>query len=812
MYRYTSFCGRGAARKPGRSREIPSPVPKQAYPLTLSNLRLNRSKPCLRSYAQGYGLFSWLFVLSIIAGQVAAVAQVMEGELRVSVRDPSGKAVAARVELTGRSPQFHAAAQADDAGEAVLRRLPPGVYQLRVEHDGFADFTRNVQIRSAVPQAIEVVLQLRVVNSEITVKDAAPLLDTGKPTLVMHAGREQLEQTLGTTLGRSTIDVVTTMPGWLLEANAVLHPRGSEYDTQYVIDGMPLYDNRSIAFAPAFENSEFEAVNVLTAGIPAEYGRRLGGVIALDTRRVGALGHRSEVDLEGGSYDSYLGSLSHQYSNETTALSVGLQGGHTDRYLDPPSLENFTNKASSSGANARLEHDLDSRDRLSFYFRSNRAGFLVPNDLVQQAAGQRQDRRSGETAGQVHYQRVISARTLASVRGMVRDLSSDLWSNTLSTPVFVQQDRGFREGAVTGDVTIENEHHTVKMGADLRVSTIREAFLLGEPRDLPELRLDFHDHRRGSEASAFVQDQLHFGNFAANVGVRFDHYKLLIEDDAVSPRVALSYYVRPADLLLRASYDRVFQPPPNENLLLSSGAGLGLDNIDAIPVPASRAHFFEVGLRKPLGDALRLDVSHYWRTFRNAIDDDVFLNTGVSFPITFDTARIEGTELRIELPSWRGLSSFVSYSNMLGRASSPVTGGLFLEGGEAEQLRDVVERFAITQDQRNTLAAQIRFEPHPRVWFLAGARYGSGLPVELEDDDSGDDDGDEMGQLPPGNSDEDGTTPVTEMATVTTTARLSSRFRKRFSTKWISRAAGCGPISASTCRWECACGSATRNR
>jgi hypothetical protein len=169
-------------------------------------------------------------------------------------------------------------------------------------------------------------------------------------------------------------------------------------------------------------------------------------------------------------------------------------------------------------------------------------------------------------------------------------------------------------------------------------------------------------------------------------------------------------------------------------------------------VPASRAHFFEVGLRKPLGNLVRLDVSHYWRTFRNYIDDDVFLNTGVSFPITFDTARVEGTEVRFEMPRWRGVSSFVSYSNMLGRASSPVTGGLFIEGGEAEELRDVVEHFPISQDQRNTLAAQIRVEPHRRVWFSVGARYGSGLPVELEDDN---DDGDEDEAQHEEESDED---------------------------------------------------------
>jgi hypothetical protein len=80
---------------------------------------------------------------------------------------------------------------------------------------------------------------------------------------------------------------------------------------------------------------------------------------------------------------------------------------------------------------------------------------------------------------------------------------------------------------------------------------------------------------------------------------------------------------------------------------------------------------------------------------------------------------------------------------MHGTASSPVTGGLFLEGGETEELRDQVQRFPITQDQRNTLAAHVRFEPHRRAWFLGGIRYGSGLPVELEEEDD-----DDIGEQP----------------------------------------------------------------
>ena len=681
----------------------------------------------------------------------------MDGRLEVRVLDSSRRGIPASLELASRSPEFVATADADSGGTAVIHRIPPGTYRLAVRHPGFELSEHQVELRSAVPQAIEVVLNLAPLREEITVRASVPLFEPLRPSVAVRAGRQTLDRTPGTTLGRSTVDVVTTMPGWLLEANAVLHPRGSEYDTQYVIDGMPLYDNRSIAFAPAFENTEFEAVSVLTAGIPAEYGRRLGGVIALDTRRAALKDHRFAADLQGGSYwtasgalshqYARIGAFSHQYARNRTEVSLGVHGGSTNRYLDPPSLENFTNDGNSRGANMRFARDLSSRDRLTLYARTNRTGFLVPNDLVQQEAGQRQDRKSTESAGQVHYQGAFSARTLVSIRGMVRDLTAELWSNKLSTPVYVLQDRGFREGALTGDLTFDGERHTLKVGGDVRLNGIRERFLVAEPDELPEFDIDFRDRRRSTDASLFVQDRFRAGNLAASLGVRFDHYSLLISDRAVSPRLAASYYVPGAALQFYASYDRIFQPPPIENLLLSSAAtGLALVGVEeSLPLPASRAHFFEVGLRKPFGDAMRLDVKHYWRRFRNAIDDDVFLNTGISFPITFDTAEIEGTEVRLETPRWRGISAVASYSNMLGRTFSPVTGGLFVEGGEAEELRDVAKEFPISQDQRNTVATMIRLQLHRRIWTSAGLRYGSGLPVELEDDDDNgeEDDGSE---------------------------------------------------------------------
>src|SRR5262249_10513844 len=58
-------------------------------------------------------------------------------------------------------------------------------------------------------------------------------------------------------------------------------------------------------------------------------------------------------------------------------------------------------------------------------------------------------------------------------------------------------------------------------------------------------------------------------------------------------------------------------------------------------------------------------------------------------------------------------------------------GGLFL-GDEVNDLLNSDASFPVSQDQRNTLRSQVRFQPHPRYWLAFGASYNSGLPFEIE--------------------------------------------------------------------------------
>ena len=131
---------------------------------------------------------------------------------------------------------------------------------------------------------------------------------------------------------------------------------------------------------------------------------------------------------------------------------------------------------------------------------------------------------------------------------------------------------------------------------------------------------------------------------------------------------------------------------------------------------------------------MRLDASYFRRDIRNFADDDLLVNTGVGFPIAFHSARIRGMETKLEIPRWGRFSGFVSYSNTIGIGQFPIAGGLFL-GDNSGDLLTSNARFPVTQDQRNTARAWVRYQIHPRVWTAWSASYNSGLPSDTLDQD-----------------------------------------------------------------------------
>jgi hypothetical protein len=675
-----------------------------------------------------------LFFLSV----PSARAQRVRGELRIEVHDPRGTAVATSGELVSEANGFRRTFTTGPEGRYIAQDLPFGVYRLSLQAEGFAPWSDLVEIRSDVPVRVAVTLGVAPVTTKVEVNDSATLVDPYSTGSLYSIGRQTIEEHAAAQPGRKLLDLVSEQPGWLYEANGVLHPRGSEYDVQFVVDGLPLTQNRSPAFAPSFDAGDVESLRVLTASFPAEYGRKLGGIVEVTTKKDVQAGWHGRLEAGGGSFSTLNGAAGISYAREANRLSVGGEGFHTDRYLDPPVLANYTNRGNATGFSASYERDFSTSDRLRVSVTHNAVRFLVPNELVQQQAGQRQDIQNTETSGRIYFQHTISPELFMSFSGSARDLSATLSSNPFATPVIVSQDRGYREGYVRADLAGHHGHHDWKTGGDGIFSPVHEAlqYTITDPTQFdPGTQLNFqfpYQRKWDVEPSLYVQDQMRLGRWNFSAGLRFDHYGFVIHESAWSPRIGISRFVPALNLLLHASYDRVFQTPAVENLLLASSSLLDAisPSVLRLPVKPGRGNYYEGGVTKAFLGRLRLDANIFRRDFRQYSDDDVLLDTGVSFPIAFAKARIFGEEIRTEIPQWGRFSGYLSYANQSGYGQGPITGGLFLGSDAANALTDT-SKFAVTQDQRNSLRARVRFQAPRHAWLAMGVQYGSGLPANI---------------------------------------------------------------------------------
>jgi hypothetical protein len=665
-----------------------------------------------------------------------SLGQTNQGGIRFHITDQAGLGVKTLVTIASEANQYRRSLATDEHGDLTVQRLPYGVYQVEIRQPGFADSLETIEVRSSVPSDSQIQLKVASIRESVDVSAPTTLVNPDQPGAINQIGNETIEHRLSSVPGRSLQDLVNSQPGWLYEGNAVLHPRGSEYQTQFVVDGIPLTDNRSPSFGPEIEADNLESVSIYTAGFPAEYGRKMGGVVELNTLEDSQPGYHAELVLSGGSFESAGAFGRVQATVGKNTFSASASGDMTSHYLNPVVPQNYTNTGTIADFSVGYERDLTSKDRLRFSVRHELARYLIPNEQVQQAAGQIQSADNFETMGVVVYQHTFSSSTVTDFRGMVRDNSNDFYSNPDSTPIMPLQHNWFREGYFRGTVTVNHGRHEWKFGVESDNMFLNENFSyqITDPTQFDPktpLVFNFVANRPDLEQSAFAQDLIHLGHWNISAGLRWDHYQLLLNRQAVDPRFSISRYFPSADLVMHFSYDRVFQTPSFENLLLSSStAATELNPISLqLPVEPSEGNYYEGGLTKAFFRNVKFDANYFRRDMNNYADDNQIQNTTLSFPIAFRKAIIYGAEAKIELPDWNRFSGFLSYTYTVGNAWFPVTGGLFLG---ADATIPTSGHFPDSQDQRHTIRGRLRYQVKPRFWVAGGLQYDTGLPFDFD--------------------------------------------------------------------------------
>jgi hypothetical protein len=685
-----------------------------------------------------------LFFSVILLAVASAFAQQQRGTIDLQVQDPNGGPLVATVQLSSAVNQVSRTFETGQDGKYQATNLPFGVYQVSVSKEGFNSAQKVVEVHSAVPIEVSITLPLATVTSSVRVS-ATPttLIDTESVQSSVLVGSKNLQMQIPAQLGHGiTNAVVHQEPGWIYEANGVLHPRGSEYDVLYVVDGIPITENLSSAFAPPISSSDVQSIRAMTAGFPAEYGRKLGGIVEVTTKQNLPAGLHMSGGIGGGSFNTLDGHLNLGYAHGKNQFVATSSAGLSDRYLDPPVLANYTNHGSMNSFTGLYTRDISQNKRLQLSFRRGEVHYLVPNELVQQQAGQRQDVGTEDTSAQFDYTQVLSPTLLYNVEGSFTDESFRLASNDLATPVIISQQRGYRQGYIRATVSGTHGNQDWKAGTDLIVNPVHEAlqYTITNPSQFDPgtaRNFAFSDHHYDIEPAAFAQDSLHLGNWNVRAGIRYDRYDFVVNEGAWSPRFAISYYFPHPGVLVHFDYDRIFQTPAMENLLLASSPQLQSTSplVARLPVRPAHANYYEVGLTAAFWHQLRFQADGFYREFRNSSDDDTLLDTGVSFPIAFAHAWIQGVEGMLTLPQWGRFSGSLSYAWQYGTAKGPITGGLFIGASDVSGVTDT-SSFPDSQDQRNTGNANFRMQVTKRLWVATEEWYGSGLPSELSSNDT----------------------------------------------------------------------------
>jgi outer membrane receptor protein involved in Fe transport len=689
----------------------------------------------------------------------AASAQQQSAVIRGVVVGADGQPVAdSTVTLLDQLGVRVAATRTATTGRFRLDDVPPGTYTLLAEAPPQRSDARIVTIQAALPIDVELTLAARAAESVVVRgTDEAPPVATR-----MTIAGDALRQVPIRLPSRSVQQVVATLPGWGSEDNGLLHVRGVDDGILYVEDGVPVYDRLDATFGVAPDPASIGSVSVLTGYIPAEYGLKSGAVIEVQSSvssrpawtanvdaGIGADAMRSARALGGGPIGR----------RATLGLSAAWE--QSDRFLDPVHPDNFHNhgNVASGGANASVLASND--DLVKFNVAVGRSVYDVPHAEAEEEAGQDQRQRLVQDAESVSWQRSWSDAVVSHVAAYRRHVDADLTNSPNDTPLSARSDRTQDRLGFLAAMTYRRGRHTVKAGFEAARLDLREDFAFAvtdaeaaEDAEISDAAAEFtlenpfqfRDRVSRAQWSFYVQDSIRATDrLTVDVGLRFDRTHLLIPSSQWSPRVGIAYNWPQTSTTVRASMNRLFQPPQPENLLLSSSPEARalspfVDEDDdptetgGADIEPERQTAWEVGIDQWFGGALRASAAYWSRHVRNYGDPNVFFGTTIIFPNSVARGWARGLDARLELARYRGWSSYASYTLAKVEQEGPINGGLFLEENFLEIGPGT--RFTPDHDQRHMASAGVSYQHVDRGFSASLAvRYESGTPLEVEEDD-----------------------------------------------------------------------------
>lgn len=248
-----------------------------------------------------------LFVLTLLL-VAAPMGAATYGTLKVTVADSSGAPIpGATVEAKAPTMIGTRTDVTDASGSVTISGLVPGTYSVAVSLEGFQTSNHTVRVSQNETAGVSAKLGLSSMAESITVSAEAPVVETTKATISDHVTLEEVE---ALPVGRDYKAYAQLVAGVSVVPNAggvdtPVDPSskgGNNYtdrgtrgatgglgsrDNQYYLDGLNITDMGNGRGTMTFNNEVILEQEIITSGVPAEFGGGRGFVGNIVTKSGG---------------------------------------------------------------------------------------------------------------------------------------------------------------------------------------------------------------------------------------------------------------------------------------------------------------------------------------------------------------------------------------------------------------------------------------------------------------------------------------------------------------------------------------------
>jgi outer membrane receptor for ferrienterochelin and colicin len=564
--------------------------------------------------------------------------------------------------------------------------------------------------------------------------------------------------------------ISTTTPGVVPGAFGQLFIRGNHANIQYRLDGIQLPDSPSNTFGEVFSARNIDKLEVITGGVPAEFGQRLGAVINIASK-TGPLEGAGKVELNYGSYRTFspFGYYGGSSGDGSFHYFLSANYGRTDRGLDTPAPESLTNPrqgsnvANHDGARnnnqfGKFDWQLNNEDKLTavllhsynFYEIPTFPSSFRPTDPIFQAnytdaygngpvpytPATTNDTQAERNAYlQLVWKHTFDETTFLQVGPFVKystlrvvnDPTNDLSSTQVPSSSF-SEDKHANNYGLKVDLSLRpHPQHAVKTGVQFLGSRSEGniTVISNDPAGTGPVTVTDNSPSTGYFESAYVQDDYALTpELILNVGLRFDAVQFKFggtssSDSLLQPRLGLSYALDESTKV-HAFYGKLFQPAPVENLRSTFTPLTGV--LAPYDIKAEKDDYVEAGVMRILPGDHAVAVTGYYKWAKDMLDDAQLLNTSIAQPYNFQKGYAYGVEVAVNGNLSEEWTDFLNYSFVIAKGRG-ISGGIFafnpsdLPGDEYQYLDHV---------QVHTFTAGTTYT-HGPFWWSFTTQLGGGL-------------------------------------------------------------------------------------